>query len=387
MTLTSMKTTCCLRSHLVALALGLAALADLAPAYGQTAPALPPVTPPDASKELDPIQLSPFEVRADADVGYQAANTTSGSRLDSRLKDTPAIVSPVTKEFLSDIGATDLESMLAYATNVERDLEDATNGFSNPPGRDSTGNDFRFRVRGVAGSSSVNYAQTAVPVDLYNIERAEMASGPNAILFGLGAPGGTVALASKFAQLRRTATTTRLVTGSWDYNRAELDHNHVLIRGKLGLRLLGLYQDAKGWRKWDLNEQRRLTAAFSYQPWANTAFRGSYQAGDSVNNCNLPWNATDSVTSWLAAGRPVADGAAIPTTSAIGAADRYTFVAQDNTVYNLRSELFSARAPSATLVSPSLISSPRFPAESNPCRRGARARRCWVRRWLHRPRS
>ena len=308
-----------------------------------------------AAPTSSPVELSPFEVRAEDDSGYQAANTTSGSRLNSRLKDTPAAVSPFTKEFLSDIGATDLESMLAYATNVEREVEDSTNGFNNPPGRDSTGNDFRFRVRGVAGSSSVNYAQSAVPVDLYNIERAEMTSGPNSILFGLGAPGGTVALSSKFAQLRRTTTAAKSVVGSWDYFRHELDHNHVLIRGKLGLRLLGLYQDAKGWRQWDLNEQRRLTGAFSYQPFTKTVIRGSYQGGNSANNTSLPWNAADSVTSWLAGGRPAVDGTAIPTTTAFGTGNRYTFVGQDNAVFNFRSELFSQRAPSTTLVSPTLM--------------------------------
>ena len=320
-----------------------------------SAPANAAVPDATAAPTSSPVELSPFEVRAEDDSGYQAANTTSGSRLNSRLKDTPAAVSPFTKEFLSDIGATDLESMLAYATNVEREVEDSTNGFNNPPGRDSTGNDFRFRVRGVAGSSSVNYAQSAVPVDLYNIERAEMTSGPNSILFGLGAPGGTVALASKFAQLRRTTTAAKSVVGSWDYFRHELDHNHVLIRGKLGLRLLGLYQDAKGWRQWDLNEQRRLTGAFSYQPFTKTVIRGSYQGGNSANNTSLPWNAADSVTSWLAGGRPAVDGTAIPTTTAFGTGNRYTFVGQDNAVFNFRSELFSQRAPSTTLVSPTLM--------------------------------
>ena len=363
------------RPHSPLAAISLATLlvaASSLPAPAQLAPTAPPTpksaTPPasapanaaavpdaTAAPTSSPVELSPFEVRAEDDSGYQAANTTSGSRLNSRLKDTPAAVSPFTKEFLSDIGATDLESMLAYATNVEREVEDSTNGFNNPPGRDSTGNDFRFRVRGVAGSSSVNYAQSAVPVDLYNIERAEMTSGPNSILFGLGAPGGTVALASKFAQLRRTATAAKSVVGSWDYFRHELDHNHVLVRGKLGLRLLGLYQDAKGWRQWDLNEQRRLTGAFSYQPFTKTVIRGSYQGGNSANNTSLPWNAADSVTSWLATGRPAVDGTAIPTTTAFGTGNRYTFVGQDNAVFNFRSELFSQRAPSTTLVSPTLM--------------------------------
>ena len=40
-------------------------------------------------------------MRADNDVGYQAANTTSGSRLNSRLRDTPAAVAAFTPELHS----------------------------------------------------------------------------------------------------------------------------------------------------------------------------------------------------------------------------------------------------------------------------------------------
>ena len=98
------------------------------------------------------VELSVFEVRAEDDVGYQAGNTTSGSRLNSRLKDTPASVSPFTPEFLADIAATNLQEMLSYATNIEVELEDAQAGFNNPPGRDSTGGDYSFRVRGTNGS-------------------------------------------------------------------------------------------------------------------------------------------------------------------------------------------------------------------------------------------
>ncbi len=331
------------------------ATAQVAPAPApavvtRPAPATP--TPP----ETTPVELSPFEVRADDDAGYQAGNTTSGSRLNSRLKDTPAAVSPFTPEFLSDIAATNLQEMLGYATNVEGEFEDSTNGFNNPPGRDSTGNDFRFRVRGIAGSSSVNYVQSAVPVDLFNVERAELASGPNSILFGLGAPGGTVALGSKRAQLNRTRTSLKTMQGSWEYHRYELDHNRVLIPRKLGVRLLGLYQESNGWRQWTVNDQRRLAGSVSYQPFAKTVVRASFGSGDSVNSVNVPWNATDSVTSWLAAGRPVTDTAAVAgIITSHGATNRYTFYEQDNKVFNMRNEFFSARAPSNTLVPTSLM--------------------------------
>ena len=85
------------------------------------------------------IVLSPFEVHSGSDVGYQAGNTTSGSRLNSSLKDTPASISAFTPEFLSDIAANTLQEMLGHAVNIEAEMEDGQAGFNNPPARDATG--------------------------------------------------------------------------------------------------------------------------------------------------------------------------------------------------------------------------------------------------------
>ena len=62
-------------------------------AAGQSAPA----RSASASRVDDEqtIKLSIFEVRGDDDVGYQAMNTTSGSRLGTALRDTAASISPV----------------------------------------------------------------------------------------------------------------------------------------------------------------------------------------------------------------------------------------------------------------------------------------------------
>lgn len=342
----------------ILLRLLLASLATGAFALAQTAPTPPPASTSAAkTDESGTIELSPFEVKADTDVGYQAANTTSGSRLNSRLKDTPASVSPFTPEFLSDIAATNLQEMLGYATNIEKEVEDATAGFNNPPGRDSTGNDYQFRMRGIAAGAARDFVESSVPTDLYNVERAEVTSGPNSILFGLGSAGGTVALTGKRAQLNRTRTTVKAQFGSWDYQRYELDHNYVLVPKTLSLRVLGLYQDAKGWRKWDLNEQRRVTGAVTYQPFRHTTLRASYEKGDSTNNLTIALNATDQITAWNNAGRPVADGAAVTGTNRLSTTNnRFTYSEQDGRVYNLRGELQSSSSFSApTLVSPTLM--------------------------------
>jgi outer membrane receptor protein involved in Fe transport len=322
-----------------------------APVYSQTVP------PPAAGAAEVPVELSPFEVRGDADIGYHAGNTVSGSRLNSRLKDTPASVSPFTPEFLSDIAATNLEEMLGYAINVEAEFEDATAGFNNPPGRDTTGNDYQFRMRGMAAGAARDFVDSSVPTDLYNVERAEATSGPNSILFGLGSAGGTVALTGKRAQLNRTRTSVKAQFGSWDFQRYELDSNYVLLPKKLSVRLLGLYEDAESWRKWTLNEQRRVTGAVTYQPWRNTTLRASYEAGDSTNSTAILLNAIDQISAWNKAGRPVLDGAAVPGTARFSTSNnRFTLADQDAAVYNFKGELQSSSSfPSATLVTPDVV--------------------------------
>src|SRR4051812_44405810 len=211
-----------------------------APAWAQAVAPVPGATPTSTTKKPDSetIELSPFEVRADNDIGYQAANTISGSRLNTRLRDTPASVTAFTPEFLSDIAATNLEEMLAHATNIEAEVEDSNAGFNNPPGRGALGNDYQFRMRGSPAGSSRDFVESNIPVDLYNVERAETASGPNSILFGLGQAGGLVSLTGKKAGLFRDRTTLKSMLGSWHYERYEGDYNKVLIPKKLSFRLL-----------------------------------------------------------------------------------------------------------------------------------------------------
>lgn len=77
---------------------------------------------PTAVAEDEPITLSPFEVRTDGDVGYLAANSLAGSRLNTALKDTAASISVFTEEFIKDVGAIDLSELMAYAGNAQMDL-------------------------------------------------------------------------------------------------------------------------------------------------------------------------------------------------------------------------------------------------------------------------
>src|SRR5262245_4384730 len=127
------------------------------PSFAQTVP--PPAAPATTTTKDETLVMSPFEVRSENDTGYQAMNTTSGSRLATSLKDTAASISPFTPEFLSDIAATNVNEMLAYATNAELNAGDSEGaGFNNPRDFSSAGGE-PFRIRGIPGGVSTDYVE------------------------------------------------------------------------------------------------------------------------------------------------------------------------------------------------------------------------------------
>ncbi len=278
----------------------------------------------------DPIvELSVFEVTAEKDVGYQAGNTTSGSRLDTSLKDTAAAVMVFTPEFLSDFGANSLADIVGYAPNMQLDMLD-TSADANPQflgGSDLK--DTRIRVRGLSASTAVDFFETSIAIDNYNTERFELSSGPNSILFGFGSPGGLVNIMTKRAQLNRNRTALRLQMGEWAFSRYEVDHNQILIKDKLALRLNGLLQNGGGWRKWEFNDSSRGAVSLRATPWKNTSLTVNYENGQMRASVSRPLNAYDGLALWQARGSGTKADAAWTT------ADRAAGINRNATVRNI----------------------------------------------------
>jgi hypothetical protein len=175
-------------------------------------------------------ELSPCEVHAEGDAGYQAGDPTSGSRLNSRLKNTPASESPFTQEFLADIAATNRKEMLSYATNIESASEALPAGFNHPLGRDSTGGDDAFRVRGIGGGVSRDFVDAFAPNDLDNVARAEISIGPRSTLCGLGPAGDLGSITGKKRHVRHTQGRLAVALSQDNYQRTELGQNLAILR-------------------------------------------------------------------------------------------------------------------------------------------------------------
>ena len=212
------------------------------------------------------VELSPFTVNTDKDVGYAAENTLAGSRLNSRLKDTAGSVAVFTKEFMDDLMITDLNHLLEYTVNLEPD----TNAWQAGDGQNPmiTGENLLNRTinRGLAASQGMDFFTNITNPDPYRVGRFEDSRGPNSILFGIGAPGGLLNQSSKVAVTHRNTANIRYGFGSWDRSRAELDANRVLIKDKLAVSIAALDQENGGWRQFDFQDKERIFGAVTVKP-------------------------------------------------------------------------------------------------------------------------
>lgn len=266
----------------------------------------------------DPIILSPFNVDASRDRGYQAASTLAGTRIRTNLADIGSSVSVMTEEFLRDIGATDNESALMYALNTEvggprgnfsGGVSVSTQNtnelalFSNPSGN--------TRVRGLTNADNTrNYFLSDVPWDGYTVSRVDLQRGPNAILFGLGSPAGVVNATINVPEFRnRGSVGARL--DQFGSRRFTLDYNRSFLNQQLAARVDVLHNEQKFRQDPAFSDDLRYAGALRYRPRVlnrdgmTFEIAGNYEKGSINSNRPRILPPLDQLSGWWA---PVSQG-------------------------------------------------------------------------------
>ncbi|HEU5077994.1 MAG TPA: TonB-dependent receptor plug domain-containing protein [Opitutaceae bacterium] len=265
------------------------------------------------SSEEEIITLSPFEVSSAKDTGYAATETLAGTRIRTDLKDVASSISVVTKEFMTDIGATDSATLLQYTPNAEvAGTRGTYAGLGNATGVDETAvlrnPNLNNRVRGLATADNTrDFFVTDIPWDSYNVDRVDIQRGPNSILFGLGSPAGIVNASINNATFRNLGN-VEYRFGSYGTQRASLDLNQELIKNVLAVRVDGLWSEEKYQQDPAFQHTKREFAAIRFDPDLfknrafHTSFKAKYEHGDISANRPRITPPTDSISAWF---RPV----------------------------------------------------------------------------------
>lgn len=257
------------------------------------------------SSTTETIELSPFIVSETDETGWIANETLAGTRLRTEYKDLGNQIETLTKDFMRDLGVTSFEDALIYTANTENNTE-----FQGT----TLGNQVNFpnevgRMRGVGtGTQTRNFFQIRVPTDNYNIDRVTVASGPNAILFGLGSPSGILDATPARARINRNQYGFDLRYDSQDSRRASFDANVTLLRNKLAVRVMGMSKESYTNKMPNFDKDDRLYGALTFKPFKNTTLvLEAEQSNRRVDRAgrNTP---VDLVTPWYFAGSITGSG-------------------------------------------------------------------------------
>lgn len=260
----------------------------------------------DATGQNDLIELSPFTVTGVSDRGYVATDTLAGTRLRTELKDTPAALTVLTNDFLNDIAATSAESVAEFvpSTEVLTVIGGEEMGRSNKVGE-------AFQMRGFATSTRTrNFFNSLGESDRYLTDRITFSRGPNALLFGIGNPGGAVHVSTNKAHFRGNTGAVDLNYDSYDGRRVSLDQNVELVEGRLAMRGDFLWTDTAKFQ-WPSSEKKKgvfLTTTWNpFGPKGRTQLRANYEYGDTFRIAPPPFAPYDYFSGWVDAGAQLFD--------------------------------------------------------------------------------
>ena len=230
------------------------ALCAASAAVAASAQTLPgPVLPPKDSAVI----LSPFEVNADNDRGYQAANTLGATRTNVAIRDLPMQINVVTEQLMVDRALFDLDQVLDVI-----------------PGTARTFNEFvpQANIRGFDSSAAMrNGVRGLTTPDMNSIARVETLKGPAALLYGQTQPGGVINYITKNPSPQKK-TTLRLSAGTDGLFRSEFDNTGPLNAAKTFNYRLGAtyYTVDKGERQRSL-ERVAIAPMLQWKPFQHTS--------------------------------------------------------------------------------------------------------------------
>lgn len=227
------------------------------------------VKPEDA-----PVMLSPFQVDTNRDTGFVAATSLAGGRLATDLADTPAAYSVLTREFIDALNITDLATAIEWTVNTN-----AAN--DNGAIQTSQVTNLFTMSRGVtAGAPQRNFFPFGVNFDSYNLDRYDFSRGPNSILFGNGALGGSANVVTKQARFDRATREVTASVGSFSLYRTTFDANQPLGQ-RAAVRANFVLQDGLGWRDRDFSKVKAMSLTGTVRVGRATEIRLEGEYGES----------------------------------------------------------------------------------------------------------
>lgn len=190
---------------------------------------------------------------------YHVKQSSSATRMDIPLLETPQSVQAISSEVMHDKQAFTLNELASSFTGMK-----ANNGSGSFNMRGFTAyspNDASFLLyNGIRGNL---FLWSQQPL-LYNVESVELLRGPSGALFSEGAPGGIINFVTK-KPLAESRYNIDLSLGSWNFRRASADLTGPLTKNKkLLYRAIIGYDRSESFRNGQDKENIFLAPSLTY---------------------------------------------------------------------------------------------------------------------------
>jgi hypothetical protein len=241
------------------------------------------------------VVLNPFIVSTEANKGYYASETLSGTQLKSQVRDLANPITILTEEFLRDIGAVNYEEALEFLPST-REFK----GDSSDPEAVTSRTGTPFTVRGFRSTSLTNnFFTSRIKVDNFNTETLTQSRGPNSLLFGLGSVGGGLDATSKVGRFNANGYGLDFRFDGEGSRRVSLDVNRIIIPNKVALRFAALATDQRTPREFQYMRRNSAYLNLTLQPFRGTTINLNAETGRIDELLPRPYLAYDSVSAWL----------------------------------------------------------------------------------------
>lgn len=214
--------------------------------------------------------------------GYNAKKSSSSTRTDTELRDTPQAITIIPQDLIKDQSIQSISQAIQYVPGVQ-----AAQGEGN---RDA----LIFRGNLTTGDLFVDGLRDDVQTyrDLYNTDRIEVLKGPNGMAFGRGGAGGAINRVSKQAGWDPVAEFMASY-GAYDYKRISGDYGQA-INDEIAFRINAVYEDSGSYRDGVDIERYGVTPTVTIKPSDKTkiVFGMEYFKDKRISDRGIPATAT-----------------------------------------------------------------------------------------------
>ncbi len=217
-------------------------------------------------KKIDgPVPVITVTGHAEAET-YQTRRSTAGSKTDTALVDLPQTITVINQAMIRDLTMQSMADVTRYVPGIG--MANGEGNRDSPIFRGSSSASGDFYIDGVR--DDVEYYR-----DLYNVDRVEALTGPNAMIFGRGGSGGVINRVLKQANFS-TVRAADLTLGSYKNRRLTVDVGQA-VSDTVAVRVTGLVEDSEGYQRNSFIKRSGINPTVAIRPDRDTSIVLGYE--------------------------------------------------------------------------------------------------------------